>query len=449
MTEPQAGPFASGNRSCSPPHAGPPFPSPTDSAPSPLPDHWDVLVIGAGPAGALTALLLARQRRSVLLVDRRAFPRAKVCGGCLNNRALGILDQADLLPAVARAGGEWIDRFVVHAQGSQLAVPLAGGWAISRWAFDPVLIEQARQAGVHFVAPTTARVLSDAPGAPHRRVELIGPAGSAQVVAARVVVAADGLGHPSLSHLAEFTDQVAPASRVGLAPRDPCSLGAAGPPPGTIAMAVGRGGYVGLTRDETGEVHLAAAVDPQTLRAAGDPARCVTRILQEAGIRLPQAESSTGGLASGWRGTGPLTHRLNRAASHRLFVVGDALRYVEPFTGEGMAWALTNAWHVAPLVAAGVEQWSGDLATRWDSGAFSPPAHGCRWLASAARWPRTVRWAVAGLAQVPNLPRLAARALDPPSSAAPRWREILISGASEAAPPPGRVTTDLVREEAA
>jgi 2-polyprenyl-6-methoxyphenol hydroxylase-like FAD-dependent oxidoreductase len=264
-----------------------------------------------------------------------------------------------------------------------------------------------------------------------------------------VVVAADGLGHPSLSHLAEFTDQVAPASRVGLAPRDPCSLGAAGPPPGTIAMAVGRGGYVGLTRDETGEVHLAAAVDPQTLRAAGDPARCVTRILQEAGIRLPQAESSTGGLASGWRGTGPLTHRLNRAASHRLFVVGDALRYVEPFTGEGMAWALTNAWHVAPLVAAGVEQWSGDLATRWDSGAFSPPAHGCRWLASAARWPRTVRWAVAGLAQVPTLPRLAARALDPPSSAAPRWREILTSGASEAAPPPGRVTTDLVREEAA
>ncbi|MFM8584720.1 MAG: NAD(P)/FAD-dependent oxidoreductase [Planctomycetaceae bacterium] len=431
------------------PEPGSPAGNPASHPAASLPADWDVLVIGAGPGGALAALLLARQHRSVLLVDRRAFPRDKVCGGCLNNRALGILDQAHLLPAVAQAGGEWIDRFVVHARGRQLSVPLGGGWAISRWTLDPLLIEQARLAGAHVLTPTTASVLPDSPASDRRRVKLAGPDGSTRVVTTRVVVVADGLGHPSLSQLPEFTDKVSPASRVGLAPRGPFPLGDAGPPPGTIAMAVGRGGYVGLTRDETGAVHLAAAVDPATLRAGGDPAQCVTRILQEAGLPVPPHPGPHEGLASGWRGTGPLTHRLNRAASHRLFVIGDALRYVEPFTGEGMAWALTNAWHVAPLVSAGVDQWSGDLANRWDNAAFSPPALGCRWLASAARWPRSVSWAVAGLAHVPQLPRLAAHALDPTSSAVARWHEILTGGTGRANRPPGRMTPGLLQEEAA
>ena len=49
---------------------------------------WDVLVIGAGPAGAVAAREVARRGARVLLADRSAFPRGKVCGCCLNGSAL-------------------------------------------------------------------------------------------------------------------------------------------------------------------------------------------------------------------------------------------------------------------------------------------------------------------------------------------------------------------------
>src|SRR5437762_947004 len=45
---------------------------------------WDVVVVGAGPAGAAAARELARRSVSVLLVDKAVFPRWKVCGSCLN-----------------------------------------------------------------------------------------------------------------------------------------------------------------------------------------------------------------------------------------------------------------------------------------------------------------------------------------------------------------------------
>ena len=65
---------------------------------------WDAIVVGAGPAGAMAARELARTGISVLLVDRARFPRYKVCGGCLNPRALRLLRKAGLGGLMARLG---------------------------------------------------------------------------------------------------------------------------------------------------------------------------------------------------------------------------------------------------------------------------------------------------------------------------------------------------------
>ena len=64
------------------------------------PDPYDAVVIGAGPAGGIAALGLARAGRRVLLVDKQRFPRAKVCGCCLNASAVATLREAEL-------GGRW------------------------------------------------------------------------------------------------------------------------------------------------------------------------------------------------------------------------------------------------------------------------------------------------------------------------------------------------------
>src|SRR5262249_50826478 len=57
---------------------------------------WDVVIVGAGPPGSMAALGLAGHGLDVLLVDRAAFPRWKVCGCCLNPFTLGILAGAGL-----------------------------------------------------------------------------------------------------------------------------------------------------------------------------------------------------------------------------------------------------------------------------------------------------------------------------------------------------------------
>src|SRR6185295_13891760 len=70
-----------------------------------LPDReWDVVVVGAGPAGATAAAHLARAGRDVLLVDRARFPRDKVCGDALIPDAIGALDRLGALDAVRQRG---------------------------------------------------------------------------------------------------------------------------------------------------------------------------------------------------------------------------------------------------------------------------------------------------------------------------------------------------------
>ena len=70
----------------------------------------------------------------------------------------------------------------------------------------------------------------------------------------------------------------------------------------------------------------------------------------------------------GWKGTPELTRRPVRLGAERLFAVGDAGGYVEPFTGEGVLWALSGARALAPLVARVAERWDPGLL---DDGARS------------------------------------------------------------------------------
>ena len=111
--------------------------------------HWDAIVIGAGPAGALSATLLARAGLSVLLVERRAFPRRKVCGGCLNARAVASLERAGLAPRVRALGAARVHTLRVHQRGRTAALDLPAGLAVSRYALDEALAAAAVEGRLH------------------------------------------------------------------------------------------------------------------------------------------------------------------------------------------------------------------------------------------------------------------------------------------------------------
>src|SRR3972149_2706792 len=66
---------------------------------------YGAIVVGAGPAGSAFAVLLAEHGRSVLLLDKAAFPRPKICGEYLSPEASRILDRLAVLKTVDAAGG--------------------------------------------------------------------------------------------------------------------------------------------------------------------------------------------------------------------------------------------------------------------------------------------------------------------------------------------------------
>ena len=102
---------------------------------------WDAVVVGAGPAGALAARESARRGLRVLLVDREAFPRWKVCGCCLSGRALGTLAGVGLADLPHRHGALPLREVRLAARHRDAVVALPDGVALSRQTLDAALVE--------------------------------------------------------------------------------------------------------------------------------------------------------------------------------------------------------------------------------------------------------------------------------------------------------------------
>ena len=286
---------------------------------------WDVVVIGAGPAGSIAARECVRRGANVLLVDKVGFPRWKVCGSCLNASALGVLGRVGLASLPESLGARPIERIsLVSRTGARAELPMRGGVSVSRWALDEALANAAADAGCCLrlgAAATVGHLDGDA------RFVRVGDGH----VRAKVVIVADGLAGTALRELREFKADVASTSRVGVG----CLLDAAPSwcERGSITMVCGRRGYVGAVWLEDDRVDVAAAVDAGWIKERGGPGPAVAAILAEAG--LPHDDL----MRAAWRGTSHLTRR-RRVEGERLLVIGDAAGYVEPFTGEGMAWAM-------------------------------------------------------------------------------------------------------------
>jgi flavin-dependent dehydrogenase len=365
---------------------------------------WDVTVIGAGPAGALAARQIGLSGLKTLLIDKCAFPRAKVCGGCISGLGRQVLARVGLQRLVEEPAASPLTRFHLATGGRHASLALPLGAAISRYQFDAALVHEAVAAGVEFLPETTAQVRGLVDTCRRRTVSLQDSVHEPMRTRSRLVLMADGLGRTSMRRHGPFAPRIASASRVGLS----TTLAAADSDlrPGVVSMCVGREGYVGLVRVPDATINLAAAVDPEALRQRG-PADVVRTILVQAGVEPPHSLDRVD-----WRGTGLLTRYSPRVAAKRLLLLGDAAGYVEPFTGEGMTWAMLAAASVAPLA----KEWLGarqeerracaQLANVWSRQHRSLLARrqrNCRSLAYLLRHPSAVRTAVGIMALAPAI----------------------------------------------
>ncbi|MGA2233561.1 MAG: FAD-dependent monooxygenase, partial [Tepidisphaeraceae bacterium] len=315
---------------------------------------WDGVIIGAGVAGSVAAAILARRGWSVLLLEKMAWPRSKVCGGCLNALAVRRLQELGLGGTLANSQplncAEW------HVANRSLRLSMPGGAAVLRREFDESLVAEAIGRGVTFCAGCRVTVLGNTSDA-RRQVGI--QAGSQEItVNAKVVLAADGLGGTSLSGEPWAKWRAARAAWIGVSATLEDRVGEL--PLGVIQMHLGAGGYAGLVRLPGRRVHLAAALDPRAMRQAGSPGALIELILRSTSL---EKEMKLPALRFG--GTPPLTRRRERLGDYRVLVIGDACGYVEPFTGQGMAWAIESAIQVAEVLPASVDRWPNDLPQRW------------------------------------------------------------------------------------
>ena len=354
---------------------------------------WDVVVVGAGPAGALAAHGLASRGVRVLLVEQRLFPRWKVCGACLSPQALAALKTAGLGNLVAAQGGLPLERLQLGVAGLVSPLALGAGRVLSRSRLDQALLEAAVAVGATVMTGTRAVLGAAATGLEPDREVVLQKVTARWSVHAKVVLIAAGLSHRAIDNEAEISTSIEPHSRIGagcVLPGEAAEL-----PPGVLQMAVGQGGYVGLVQVESGEINLACAFDRPMLGSVGGAALLCQKILADAGFAtLPGLRESA------WQLTAALSRRTIPLAGHRLLLLGDSAGYVEPFTGEGMGWSLTSSLAALPLVLRGLEHWDGAIETEWrrlHRRWVAQKQRSCRVLAVVLRHPR-ISWGLHRLA---------------------------------------------------
>lgn len=380
---------------------------------------YDVLIVGGAPAGAAAAAVCAGAGLRVRVVERAVFPRPKVCGDCLNPDVwpvlarLGAAEAVDALPHAALRAVEFIGR-----RGARVCLPLPAGSerTVKRSDLDAALLAHAAGRGAEVTTgQAVTGIREDGTSADGVSVTLSG----GEAVRTRFVIAADGRNsvvartlnlHPAAPFL-----RLPTAPRIGFQTHVPRGLC---PPEFTAEGLVQMrwfpgGGYGGLAPTGDGELNVSLGIAPGQIPAMRAWAEA------EFGLAVDWP---------GWQTMAPLDRAPLRrpvGLGGRVFLAGDAARVVEPFTGEGIYYAL-RAGELAGTCAvrAAAGEWSPARAGReytrahrriyrergrlWVNrlarAAALHPALADAALALAGWWPGTLRWLTAKVVPHPTGP---------------------------------------------
>lgn len=391
--------------------------------------RWDVGIIGAGVAGASLALRLARKGLGVLLFETQRFPREKVCGGCLNRRALEVLEELGLLTACQRAGGIPIDSLHIRYGKRDVHWSIPPMLSIRRSTLDTLLVQEAIAAGAHFLDRTHATIppaQRDSSSAlriqarRHGDAELLSgaPEGASADISVRCAVVASGLTRSPLAERKEWPAEIDKQGRIGVQQLIPANVLARHrwcwdselclESRANLRMLIGSQGYLGISRTDGDSFDFAAAIHPRALRRHAGIAMAIDELLESC--NLPGIASVAPGP---WASTPHLTRRSLLVATNRTFLLGDSLGYIEPFTGEGMSWGMIGARELATLLPAVMDASTSNAPrsleraemkwNRWARQQQSKQRSICRWVSRQVRHPVRTTWLLTGLDYLPAI----------------------------------------------
>ena len=315
----------------------------------------DVIVIGAGPAGSTTASLLAEHGLDVLLLDKSEFPRDKTCGDALSPRALKVLERLGLREPVENAGNKISDMLVSGPDGSSTTIPVPPqpgfpnySVVIKRRMLDQLLQEQAVRSGAQFqggfhvirVERTANAAIIHGGNASHRHH-----------LQTRAVVLAVGANMALLRSL-------------DLLPTKPdVSLAARGYYDGIQDLdqklqfrfdGIPLPGYGWVFPVTDHQANIGAGYSTNSIYTFNSPTEAVRSFITNTPIK---GGLHTARLIEPIKGF-PLRTDFHRSPTHRgrLVLVGEAAGLVNPFTGEGIDYALESAELAAAALASAFDE---------------------------------------------------------------------------------------------
>jgi geranylgeranyl reductase family protein len=338
-----------------------------------LMDRFDVLVLGAGPAGSFAAERLARGRARVALFDGRPPGEPKACGGGVTSKAL------KAWPHLLNAVGRSIDELEMYSpSGKSLHLKLDEPFAIySRVAFDSFLRERAISAGaVVFAERISSRSLAETSDGWILRGH------SGEGWSGKWLIGADGANSAIAKRLA---GPLPPAEmEVAFGYRAP--LPETGKAPAVVAFLPGWMGYAwAFPRLDHVSFGIATAQDAfdhasldellwrfmtsyyRGARDVPERAKSSTQIWKnasdaEAEMTRNELRKKAERYAARIPGLAPRTWETRRTCGERWALLGDAAGFADPVTGEGIYYALRSAELFAESYLAGD---AGDYERRW------------------------------------------------------------------------------------
>lgn len=300
----------------------------------------EIAVVGSGPAGATTALLLARRGHQVVVLDRTRFPRDKACGEGLMPPGVAVLRRLGLYEAVIATGAQPLGGVTYRHLGQGPAAhasfpnPPMGdqtsGLGIRRTTFDAVLVDALRrEPNIRLLEGERATgLVRDGSGA------ITGVTTADDVVHAPVVVGADGL-HSSVRSWGGLATPEGPGGRYGLAGH--WRLDTEGRDDIRVTFCAGHEWYE-------------APVGPNLLLLSvlvGPSGPRINARTYEMAARAAIASVRDTELVAGPLGAAQFEQRTRAVAVGGLFLVGDAAGYDDPTTGDGLAIGMLLAERLA------------------------------------------------------------------------------------------------------
>ncbi len=342
--------------------------------------HTDVLIAGAGPAGASTSIFLSKENIPHIIIDKAGFPRDKICGDALSAKTTGMLNRLDpnwkelfatqQVPATTSMGMRFVsprhEILDIPFQLNQQPNTQTPGLVCRRIDFDNFLVGMIDNNTATFLPHTIIEAIEEKPGG---LLVTVTQSGQTKTIFTKMIVGAEGRGSITAKKLAGFTVNPAHYSAgirayyrnvKGMHSQNYIEL---------FFLKEMQPGYLwifplpnGAANVGVGMLSSAVAAQKVNLKQMMENMLQTHPLLKERFAQaLPEGKIEGWGL--------PLGSVKKPISGNRFLLTGDAASLIDPFTGEGIGNAMVSALVASRAIKKAVENndYSATMLQQYDT----------------------------------------------------------------------------------